>query len=95
MDSHSSCFGLNQGPFSILAQPLGSRRLDSRTLLDLRVEKALPFYGGQIRTTLDIFNVFNSAYVTGVSDDFLADGFGLPRSYTQPRQMRVGVRYTF
>ncbi len=88
-------YGLNQGDITILGEPLGSRRLPSRNLLDLRVEKEFPIYNGQFRATLDIFNVFNSAYVLGVTDYFPSPNFGNPGNYTQPRQMRVGLRYTF
>jgi Carboxypeptidase regulatory-like domain/TonB dependent receptor-like, beta-barrel len=87
--------GLNQGPVGIFLEPSGSRRLPSRNLLDMRVEKEFPISSGQLRLTLDVFNVFNSSYVLGVDSGYLSPNFGQPTDYNQPRQIQVGVRYTF
>ncbi len=87
--------GLNQGWEEILAEPLGSRQIPSRNLLDLRVEKEFPIYSAQLRFTVDVFNVFNSAYPTAVASGLDDPNFGMPFRFTQPRQMRLGLRYTF
>ncbi len=87
--------GLNQGPFRIFGLPRGSNRLPSQDILDLRLEKQFSIYDGQLRLTADIFNVFNSAYVTAVNDRFGADSFGQPTGLTPPRAIRLGLRYTF
>jgi hypothetical protein len=79
----------------ILLEPLGSRRISSRNILDLRVEKAFQFYNGQLRLTADIFNVFNSAHPLGVDSNYESPFFGVPGGFTQPRRMRIGLRYTF
>ena len=79
---------------NILAEPLGSREIPSRTILDLRAEKEFQFYGGQLRFTADVFNVFNSAHPIDVQSFYDHPGFG-EYSYTQPRQVRLGIRYTF
>lgn len=87
--------GFNQGPFRILGLPRGSNRLPSQNILDLRVEKQFPLYNGQLRFTADIFNVFNSAYVTAIEDRYEFDSFGQPTELTPPRTIRLGLRYTF
>lgn len=79
----------------IFGEPAGSRRLPSQTLLDMRVEKQFPFYGGQLRFAIDIFNVFNSDYPLRVQDRFEAPDFGKPFVFIEPRKLRVGIRYTF
>jgi len=85
----------NRGYESVLLEPLGSRRIPSRNVLDLRVEKQFPVYNGQIRFTADIFNVFNSDAFLTVNSFFGSPTFGEPGSFIQPRRMRVGIRYTF
>lgn len=79
----------------ILLEPLGSRRVSSWNILDLRVEKAFSMYNGHLRLTADIFNVFNSAYPLNVESDFTSPFFGVPGGFTQPRRVQLGIRYTF
>ena len=57
---------VNERPFRIFALPRGVYRLPSYNVLDMRVEKTFPLADGQIGFAVDIFNVFNSAYVTAV-----------------------------
>jgi hypothetical protein len=78
-----------------IAEPPGSRRLPSKNLFDLRFEKEFPAYRGQLRLTVDVFNLFNAATVTGVNDQFEAPDFGQAWAYVQPRQIRLGFRYAF
>jgi hypothetical protein len=87
-------FSVSNSFSSILGEPLGSRRLPSRNILDLRVEKEFPLYNGQLRFTVDIFNVFNSAYPITVQSFYDWPDFG-EYGYTEPREMRLGIRYTF
>ncbi len=87
--------GLNQGRVDIFGLPRGSNRFPSRNILDLRAEKAFPIHFGQLRFTVDIFNVFNSAYVLDVNRVFNRPGFEQPTAFTSPREVRVGMRYTF
>ncbi len=79
----------------IFLEPAGSRRFPSYTLLDMRVEKQFRIYTGQIRFTLDVFNVFNSSFAVNVQDRFERPDFGIPNGFTEPRTMRLGIRYTF
>lgn len=82
-------------PIRIFLEPAGSKRLPSYTLLDMRLEKQFPLHSGQLRFTLDVSNVLNSAYVVGVQDRFEFPDFGMAKVFTEPRTMRLGVRYTF
>lgn len=86
---------INRPRTVIFLEPAGSRRFPSRNLLDLRFEKEFPIHNGQLRTTVDVFNVFNSSYVTQVFRFFDSPDFGEPQSYNDPRQIRLGLRYTF
>lgn len=87
--------GLKQGAFRIFGLPRGSNRLPSQTLLDVRIEKQFSIYQNQLRFTADIFNVFNNAYATAVNDRYDTPSFGEPTDLTQPRAVRLGIRYTF
>lgn len=75
-------------------EPPGSRRLSDRNLVDLRLEKEFPLYKGQFRTTIDVFNLFNSDAPVGVEEDFQNPDFGKFRRVA-PRSVRLGLRYTF
>jgi hypothetical protein len=79
----------------IFVESAGSRRLPSQTLLDLRVEKQLSFFGGQFRFAVDMFNVFNSAFVTSVEARVESPNFGKEIEFTEPRRIRLGIRYAF
>jgi hypothetical protein len=87
--------GLNQDPFQILGLPLGSNRLPSTNILDLRLEKEFPIQTGEIRITADIFNVFNGSYITEIDPLYKSPNFEQPLSFNKPRSIRLGVRYTF
>jgi outer membrane receptor protein involved in Fe transport len=96
-DTWTPLFGarLNQGFIRILAEPVGSRRLAAQNLLDLRFEKEFQIQRGQVRFTADVFNVFNSDAPTAVENRLEFRNFGLPTSLVNPRQIRLGIRYTF
>ncbi len=79
---------LPEEPFSRVAPTLN--------LLDLRVEKTLWLRGGgrSLGLYLDAMNVAN----VGVARSFInqsGPSFGMPRTWTDPRTMRLGARYTF
>lgn len=90
--------GMGQGPFSVLAEPRGKNwRLDSWSLLDLRIEKTLHFtdrYGARI--ALDIFNLFNEAtMIETLTTRGLAEGFMKPARVASPRRIMLGLRLMF
>jgi hypothetical protein len=84
----------------------GSYRLPDRVTLDLRLERALPWAGGRLRGTLDLFNVWNTdteteifpaadAGQTAVGGIVLPphpiETFGAVRERIPPRTLRLGL----
>jgi hypothetical protein len=86
---------LDQGRVIIRGGPRGSERLDSRNVLDLRLEKAFPISAGSLKFTFDFFNLLNSGYVLNLNERFDQATFLEPESFTSPRQVRMGIRYQF
>jgi Carboxypeptidase regulatory-like domain len=87
-------------------EPLGSRRLDKAALLDLRLEKVFRIEANQIGLYFDIENVTNSSNITSVltrvpgTDISTQTGtvtlpFETPGALVSPRQMRIGLRWSF
>jgi outer membrane receptor protein involved in Fe transport len=85
----------NFGPDVFVDPPGVRRRLPSRNLIDLRFEKQFPIYRGQVRFTIDVFNLFNSDAPIRVLEFIQDSRFGTPSIRVDPRQYRLGVRYTF
>ncbi|HSD27468.1 MAG TPA: TonB-dependent receptor [Vicinamibacteria bacterium] len=93
----------------LLLEPRGSRRLDTQNLLDLRLEKIVKLGGGsdKLGLYLDIRNVFNSDMVNEAinrypsSSTVDAEGnsvdvpFGTPSGLVDPRQVTLGLRWSF
>jgi hypothetical protein len=90
-----SVFGLNQGPIQIYGLPRGSNRLPDRNTLTIRVEKMFRLFSGDLRFTLDLFNVFNTGYPLAVVESFESEEFGEPVDFSAPREFRIGIRYRF
>ena len=86
---------LNQGAVTIFLVPRGSERLDARNVLDLRFEKGFPISNGNLKFTFDFFNLINTGYVTDLEERFDRETYLEPEDITDPRQVRVGVRYQF
>src|SRR5262249_34457372 len=86
---------LSQGRQRIFGEARGSERLPGQHTLDVRAEKEFPVGKGALRFTMDVFNLFNTGYPTSVEDRFENDAFGQALTWTDPRKIRVGVRYTF
>jgi len=87
---------VNQYGSYLMAEPMGSRRLDTVNNLDLRLEKSFRF-GGNYRLSLmlDLFNVFNQGRPTGVQELATSEDFGKARYVNQPRTFRAGMRFWF
>jgi hypothetical protein len=85
---------VNQGG-EIFGLPRGSFRLPSQNILDLRIEKEFEMIGGQFRITADIFNALNEGYATAVETLWGTENYGQPIDFIGPRQIRLGLRYTF
>ncbi len=87
-------------------EPLGSRRLDTASLLDLRIEKSFRFGDDRVGIYFDIENVMNSSDITSVltrvpgTDVSTQTGtvtlpFETAGALAAPRQMRIGLRWSF
>jgi len=86
---------MNYGVIRVLAEPVGTRRMDSMTLLDVRVEREFLRAGsGRFSLFLDVFNLFNANYAEDVN---WASGssFLQPLAVVPPRIARLGLRASF
>ncbi len=93
-----SVTGMDQGAFSILAEPRGSTyHLDAWNLLDLRIEKAFRYKERfSLRIAADIFNLFNEAtMVETLTTRGTAEGFMQPARIIPPRRVQLGIRLSF
>jgi hypothetical protein len=93
----------------LLLEPRGSRRLDTQSLLDLRLEKTFKIGAGDNKVGLyvDIRNVFNAHMVTEAITRYPssattdAEGnsvdvpFGAASGLVDPRQVTLGLRWSF
>jgi len=85
---------LAYGSVRVLVEPVGTRRQDHVTVVDLRVSKnfALPD-SRQVTAFVEVFNLLNSnaeELVSWSTNDFLR-----PLAITPPRIARVGVRFAW
>jgi hypothetical protein len=82
---------LNYGTVRILAEPIGTRRMDHLTILDVRGEKGFRL-GGARRVALfvDVFNVLNANPEQNANWGSVS--FLRPISIVGPRIARVGVK---
>jgi len=93
-----SVTGMNQGAFTVLAEPRGSEhRLDSWNLLDLRIEKVFQFSDRyNVKIAADFFNLLNSdTMIETLSTRGLAEGFLEPARIIPPRRVQLAIRLAF
>ena len=86
-------FGQPYGTQRILAEPIGTRRQDNITLLDLRVEKIVRLGGSRtLAGFIDVFNMFNNNAEQNIT---LASGsnFLRPSNIVPPRIARFGAKF--
>jgi hypothetical protein len=82
----------NYGNIRVLAEPIGTRRLDHITVLDVRVEKRLHGAGHRrLSAFVDIFNLFNANPEQNASW-LSGNSFLRPLSIVPPRVARIGAR---
>jgi hypothetical protein len=86
---------IDQGPIRIFGAPRGSERLPDRNVVDLRLQYGLPISTGDLLFTADFFNLFNTGYVYDIEDRSDRANFAEPVDFTDPRTIRLGVRYKF
>jgi len=76
----------------VLIEPVGARRQDNVTILDVRAEKVLKISRTQLRLFLDVFNILNANPAQNIS--FLTGtAFEQPTFIIPPRLARVGFRF--
>jgi hypothetical protein len=89
--------GMNQGAFSIMAEPRGSRhRLDSMYVCDVRLEKKFglgPRAG--VHLSADVFNLFNADTMTQTVIVGTSEGFMKPDAIAAPRRVQLSLRITY
>ncbi len=87
---------LPQGLRPIFIEPLGSRRLSSQEILDLRLAKTFRTGTGSVELLVDILNAFNDTAEEGVATrNFFSSNFGIRTDFVPPRRAMVGVRLSF
>ena len=81
---------------SLAAETPYSRQTPSIGTLDLRVEKTFqPHSPGQMfGLYLDVLNATNLGQALAFVR-FSGPQFGVPAQWTEPRTIRIGIRYTF
>jgi hypothetical protein len=82
---------LSYGNVRILAEPIGTRRMDNVTLLDLRAERGfrLP-QGRRVAGFIDVFNVLNGNPEQNAS--WSSGSFLRPLTIVPPRIGRIGMK---
>ena len=84
---------LGYGRVVVLAEPIGTRRMDHMTTVDLRVEKGIRLRGNRrLAGFVDVLNLLNSNAETRVSWLSGAD-FLRPLAITPPRTASVGLKF--
>jgi hypothetical protein len=79
----------------ILLEPRGSRRLESQSLLDLRIAKTFQVgSAGKVDLIFDVLNVLNDTAAEALASDnrFSPTTFGVPTLFMDPRRAMIGVR---
>jgi hypothetical protein len=86
-------FGFNYGTQAVLAEPLGTRRQDNVTLLDVRVEKVIRLpRSATLAGFLDIFNMTNANPEQNITWSS-GTSFLRPSNIVPPRLARFGVKF--
>lgn len=86
---------MNFGPIRMLAEPIGTRRMDNVTLFDVHVERELAKFGGiRAAVFVDVFNAFNANPEQNINWSS-GPGFLQPLTVVAPRIARVGATVSF
>jgi hypothetical protein len=77
-------------------EPFGSRRLDNKFTVDLRVEKGIEMGRfGRLTAIVDLFNVTNENAVLRREQNLRADQFYQILEVISPRTLRFGLRFSY
>ncbi len=89
---------LTQGNTTIMAEKRGTNNLPDLVLLDLRLEKEFRIGPTIFSVFADCFNVFNTAFATGVwtnSSNQTVNKYGDMTSINTPRIFQLGAKFQF
>ncbi|HSF14791.1 MAG TPA: TonB-dependent receptor [Vicinamibacteria bacterium] len=88
---------LPQGVRPIYIEPLGSRRLASQQILDLRVSKTIRMGSrSRIEVLVDVLNALNDTSEEGVAtQNFFSPNFAVGSNFVAPRRAMIGVKLSF
>jgi hypothetical protein len=85
-----------------LVEPFGSRPMENKFTLDLRVEKGIEVGNyGRLAAIVDVFNITNSNPVIRRNTDIVDGAFQPNAEFNQiqevlaSREVRFGLRYSF
>ena len=82
---------MSYGNVRILAEPIGTRRMDNVTLLDIRAEKGFRLaHGRRIAGFIDVFNLLNANPEQNAS--WSSGSFLRPLTIVPPRIARIGTK---
>jgi hypothetical protein len=84
--------GINYGSQRILAEPISSRRQDSLTVFDIRIEKDFRVGGRVVSPFMDVYNITNSDAASNIAWGG-GSSFQLPSTIIGPRIARFGVKF--
>jgi hypothetical protein len=80
------------GTVRILAEPIGTRRMDDITIVDVRLEKGFRVSGDRrVAAFLDLFNLFNTNAEQNLNWSS-GPSFLRPLSIVSPRIARIGAK---
>jgi hypothetical protein len=83
---------LEYGTVRVLAEPMGTRRMDHVTLIDVRLEKGVRLPGGRRAAGfVDVFNLFNANPAQNLNWSS-GSSFLQPLAIVPPRIVRLGAR---
>jgi hypothetical protein len=91
---------LYQGGVTINVEKRGSHKLPDQHLLDVRIEKTVNVWRGQLGFQLDVYNVFNNNKTTSIGSTTNFDWFNNPGRQSVygimgPRYLQLGIVYRF
>ena len=85
---------LDYGNVRILAEPIGTRRTDNVTIVDMRVEKGIRLSANRrIAGFIDVFNLLNANPEQTTS--WSSGTFLRPLSIVPPRIARLGMKFNW
>ncbi len=86
--------GLPQGTFTVIAEPVGTRRLPNVATGDITIGKSFNPGFGMLTVDGSFFNIANANTVTGINTSS-GSSYGNVTNFLSPRIFRFGLRYQF